>query len=186
MADAADLKSALRKEVWVRVPPSALLQCWILCIYSYQEGTKGVIMKKWSLPLKVFLIVLAVFILYVLIAGIIRVSTGQVEAYMAVIRFVVGCMGGAILAGVAAAITALVLDFSRKKKLSLTLEVFYIAFVVCVLFVLIAGIIRVFLGQYTYDQTVVRFIIGSIGGILIAGIAAGIAALAGAIKNLGA
>jgi hypothetical protein len=29
MADAADLKSALRKEVWVRVPPSAHLHCLI-------------------------------------------------------------------------------------------------------------------------------------------------------------
>ena len=142
-------------------------------------------MKKWSLPTKVFLIAFAVFILYVLIAGIVRFFTGQVEAYMAVIRFVVGAMGGAILAGVAAAITALVLDFTKKKKLSLMLRVFYIVFIVCVLFVLIAGIIRLFMGQYTYDRTVVRFIIGSIGGVLIAGIAAGITALVVAIKKLG-
>jgi hypothetical protein len=36
MADAADLKSALRKGVWVRVPPSALLPKFIADNRTYR------------------------------------------------------------------------------------------------------------------------------------------------------
>lgn len=142
-------------------------------------------MKKWSLTLKVFLIALAVCILYVLIASIVRIYTGQIAIDTAVIRFIIGSIGGIILAGVAAVITALVLDIQKKRKLSLTLRVFYIIFAVCVLFVLIADIVRVSVGQLASEMVVISFIIGSTGGVLVAGIAAGITKFVLAIKNLG-
>ncbi len=52
-------------------------------------------MKKWSLTLKVFVIVAAVILLYVLIASIVRASIGQISILRAVIRFIIfGLIGG--------------------------------------------------------------------------------------------
>ena len=143
-------------------------------------------MKKWSLPLKVFLIVLAVCVLYVLIASIVRVYIGQIAIDMAVTRFTIGSIIGVLVAGIAAGITALVVAIKKKKKLSLTLKVFLIVAAACILYVLIASIVRVYVGEITITRAVVRFIIfGIIGGSLVGGIAAGIAALVVAIKKLG-
>ena len=141
-------------------------------------------MKKWSLTLKVFLIVLAICVLCELIASIVRVCVGQMDIGMAATRFIVGSILGVLVAGIAAGITALVVDI-KKKKLSLTLKVFLIVAVVCILYVLIASIVRVSIGQIEFDRAVIRFIIGSILGVLVAGIAAGITALVVAIKKLG-
>jgi MFS family permease len=142
-------------------------------------------MKKWSLTLKVFLIVLAIGVIYVLIRSIIRFSTGEIEIGMAVARFLIGSVIAAYVAGIAASITALVQDIRKKQKLSLTLKVFLIAFVVCVLLVPIATVLRVRIGQIPSNRAVMLFIIDNIIGILIAGIAAGITALVVAIKRLG-
>ncbi len=143
-------------------------------------------MKKMSLPLKVFLIVLAVCVLYVLIASIVRVSIGQIASDMAVTRFIIGSIIGLVLAGIAAGITALVVAIKNKKKLSLPLKVFLIVAAVCILYVLTASIVRVYVGEITTDRAVVRFIIfGIIGGSLVGGIAAGTTALVVAIKKLG-
>ena len=70
-------------------------------------------MKKMSLPLKVFLIVLAVCVLYVLIASIVRVCIGQIAIDMAVTRFILGSIIGALVAGIAAGITALVVALKK-------------------------------------------------------------------------
>jgi len=69
------------------------------------------------------------------------------------------------------------------KKLSLPLNVFLIATAACLLYVLIASIVRVCIGQIAIDMAVTRFFIGSIIGLVIAGIAAGITSLAVAIKQ---
>jgi hypothetical protein len=45
MADAADLKSALRKEVWVRVPPSAYTKPSAVCLI-FRPYTIGAGIKK--------------------------------------------------------------------------------------------------------------------------------------------
>jgi hypothetical protein len=142
-------------------------------------------MKNWSLTLLVFLIVLAIGILYVLIRSVIRVSTGEIEIGMAVTRFIIGSVIAAYAAGVAASITALVQDIRKKQKLSLTLKVFLIVFLVCVLLAPIVTIVRVRIGQISSDMAVMILIIDNIIGILVAGIAAGITALAQAIKKLG-
>jgi len=71
-------------------------------------------MKKWSLTLKVFVIVAAVCLLYVLIASIARVSIGQISIIRAVIRFIIfGLIGGSIIGGIAAGITALVVAIKK-------------------------------------------------------------------------
>jgi len=143
-------------------------------------------MKKWSLTLKVFLSVLAVAILYVLIASIVRVSMGQIEIGMAVTRFFIGSIIGVLVAGIAAGITAIVVAIRKKKKFSLPLKVFLIVAAVCILYVLIASIVRVYVGEISISRAVIRFIIfGLIGGSLVGGVAAGITALAVAIKKLG-
>jgi hypothetical protein len=142
-------------------------------------------MKKWSLPLKVFLIVFAIGFLYVLIASIVRVCVGQIEIGMAVQRFIIGNIIGASAAGIAAGITALVVAIKNKKKLSLPLMVFLIAAAVAILYVLIRTIIRVSSGEISTGMAVVRFIIGSIIYVLGAGVIAGITALVLAIKKLG-
>ena len=142
-------------------------------------------MKKWSLTLKVFLIVLAIGVLYVLIRSIIRVSTGEIEIGMAVTRFIIGSIISALIAGIAAGITALVVAIKKKKKLSLTLMAFLIVAAVGILYVLIRSIIRVSTGEISSGMAVMRFSIGSIISVLAAGIAAGITAVAVAIKKLG-
>lgn len=142
-------------------------------------------MKKWSLPLKVFLIVFAIGFLYVLIASIVRVCVGQIEIGMAVQRFIIGNIIGASAAGIAAGITALVVAIKNKKKLSLPLMVFLIAAAVAILYVLIRTIIRVSSGEISTGMAVVRFIIGSIIYVLGAGVIAGITAVVVAIKKLG-
>jgi RsiW-degrading membrane proteinase PrsW (M82 family) len=142
-------------------------------------------MKKWSLTLKVFLIVFAIGFLYVLIASIVRVCVGQIEIGMAVQRFIIGNIIGASVAGIAAGITALVVAIKNKKKLSLPLMVFLIAAAVAILYVLIRTIIRVSSGEISTGMAVVRFIIGSIIYVLGAGVIAGITALVLAIKKLG-
>ena len=142
-------------------------------------------MKKMSLPLKVFLIVLGVGVLFILIAGIVRYSTGQIAMDRAVIRLIVGIILSLIAAGVAADITALVVAFRQKKKLNIPLIVFLIGAVVAVLYVLIRTIIRVSTGEITTDMAFIRFIIGSVMYVAGAGVLAGIAALVLAFKKLG-
>jgi hypothetical protein len=142
-------------------------------------------MKKLSLTLKVFLIVLAVCVLYVLIASIVRVSIGQIASDMAVTRFIIGSIIGLVLAGIAAGITALVVAIKQKRKLSLPLMVFLIAAPVAILYVLIRTIIRVNTGEITTEMAVARFIIGSIMYVAGAGVIAGITAIVVAIKKLG-
>ena len=138
-----------------------------------------------SLPLKVFLIVLAVCVLYVLIASIVRVSIGQIASDMAMTRFIIGSIIGLVLAGIAAGITALVVAIKQKRKLSLPLMVFLIAAPVAILYVLIRTIIRVNTGEITTEMAVARFIIGSIMYVAGAGVIAGITAIVVAIKKLG-
>ena len=70
-------------------------------------------MKKWSLTLKVFLIVLAVGVLYVLIATIIRASTGEIESDMVVPRLIIGSIMYVAGAGVLAGITAVVVAIKK-------------------------------------------------------------------------
>jgi len=142
-------------------------------------------MKKWSLALKVFLIVLAVGVLYILIRTIIRASTGEIETGMAVTRFLIGCVLAAIAAGVAAGITSVVMAFKQKRKLNLPLVVFIIGAVVAVLYVMVRSIIRVSTGEISSDMAVFRFIIGSILYVAGAGVLAGITTLVLAIKRLG-
>ena len=142
-------------------------------------------MKKMSLTLKVFLIVLAVCVLYVLIASIVRVSIGQIAGDMAVPRFIIGSIIGLVLAGIAAGITALVVAIKQKRKLSLPLMVFLIAAPIAILYVLIRTIIRVNTGEITTEMAVARFIIGSIMYVAGAGVIAGITAIVVAIKKLG-
>ena len=142
-------------------------------------------MKKWSLTLKVFLIVLAIGVLYVLIATIIRASTGEIEIGMAVGRFVIGSLIAAIVAGFAAGITSLVVSIKQKKKLNLPLMVFLIGAVVAILYVLIRTIIRLNAGEIESNMVVPRFIIGSIMYVAGAGALAGITAIVVALKKLG-
>ena len=142
-------------------------------------------MKKMSLPLKVFLIVLGVGVLFVLIASIVRFSIGQIEMDMAVIRFIVGSIISLIVAGIAACITAIVVAIRQKKKLNLPLIVFLIGAIIAVLYVLIRTIIRVSTGEISTEIAVIRFIIGSIMYVAGAGVLAGITAIVVAIKKLG-
>ncbi|MCJ7515251.1 MAG: hypothetical protein MUO89_04665 [Dehalococcoidia bacterium] len=142
-------------------------------------------MKKWSLTLKVFLIVLAVGVLYVLIATIVRASTGEIEIGMAVGRFIIGSLIAAMVAGFAAGITSLVVSIKQKRKLNLPLMVFLIGAVVAILYVLIRTIIRVSAGEISSDMAMGRFIIGSIIFVSGAGVLAGITAVVVAIKKLG-
>jgi hypothetical protein len=142
-------------------------------------------MKKWSLTLKVFLIVLAIGVLYVLIASIVRISTGEIEIGMAVGRFFIGSIIAAAVAGIAAAITSLVVSIKQKRKLNLPLLVFLIALAIGVLYVLIASIVRLSIGQISKYMFMPRFIFGSIFSVLGAGVIAGITALVVAIKKLG-
>jgi Ca2+/H+ antiporter len=142
-------------------------------------------MKKMSLTLKVFLIALAVCVLYVLIATIVRVSIGQIASDMAVTRFIIGSIISLVIAGIAAGITALVVAIKQKKKLSLPLKVFLIAAPVAILYVLIRTIIRVNTGEITTEMAVARFIIGSIMYVAGAGVIAGITAIVVAVKKLG-
>jgi hypothetical protein len=142
-------------------------------------------MKKMSLTLKVFLIVLAVCVLYVLIASIVRASIGQIAVDMAVTRFIIGSIIGLVLAGIAAGITALVVAIKQKRKLSLPLMVFLIAAPIAILYVLIRTIIRVNTGEITTEMAVARFIIGSIMYVAGAGVIAGITAIVVAMKKLG-
>jgi MFS family permease len=142
-------------------------------------------MKKWSLTLKVFLIVLAVGVLYVLIATIIRAFTGEIEIGMAVGRFIIGSLIAAMIAGFAAGITSLVVSIRQKKKLNLPLLVFLIGAVVAILYVLIRTIIRVNTGEIESNMVVPRLIIGSIIYVTGAGVLAGITAIVVAIMKLG-
>jgi hypothetical protein len=64
-------------------------------------------MKKWSLTLKVFLILLAIGVLYVLVRSIIRVSTGEITSDMVVPRIIIGSIMYVAGAGVLAGITTL-------------------------------------------------------------------------------
>ncbi|MBM3148446.1 MAG: hypothetical protein FJ008_01575 [Chloroflexi bacterium] len=71
-------------------------------------------MKKWSMPLKVFVIVASVFLLLVLTRNIVRVVIGDITVVRAVIRFIIGgIVGGSILGGIAAGITALVMNLRK-------------------------------------------------------------------------
>ena len=142
-------------------------------------------MIKWSLPLKVFLGILVAGILFVLIATIVRLSIGQIDAVTAVTRFIVGTLIGLVVAGFASAITKLVVDFKNKKKLNIPLIVFLVGAVVAVLYVLVRQIIRYYTGEIDSDMAVVRFIIGSVMYVAGAGVLAGIVAIAIAIKKLG-
>ena len=142
-------------------------------------------MKKMSLPLKVFLIVLGVGVLFILIAGIVRYNTGQIAMDRAVIRLIVGIILSLIAAGFATCITAIVVAFRQKRKLNIPLIVFLIGAVVAVLYVLIRTIIRVSTGEITTDMAFIRFIIGSVMYVAGAGVLAGIAALVLAFKKLG-
>jgi hypothetical protein len=142
-------------------------------------------MKKWSLTLKVFLIVLAIGVLYVLTATIIRVSTGEIEIGMAIGRFIIGSLMAAIVAGFAAGITSLVVSIRQKKKLNLPLLVFLIGAVVAILYVLIRTIIRLNAGEIESNMVVPRLIIGSIIYTAGAGVLAGITAIVVALKKLG-
>jgi hypothetical protein len=142
-------------------------------------------MKKWSLTLKIFLILLGIGFLYVLIATIIRVSTGQIDIGMAVSRFVVGILITLIVAGFAAGITSVAVAITQKRRPSIPLIVFLAGALLAVLYVLIRTIIRVNVGEITTEMAVVRFIIGSILYVAAAGVLAGITKLVLAIKNLG-
>jgi len=142
-------------------------------------------MKKWSLTLKVFLILLGIGFLYVLIASIIRVSTGQIDMGMAVGRFIFGILISLIVAGFAAGITSVVVAVKEKRKLSIPLIVFLAGAVVAILYVLIRTLIRVNIGEITSEMAVFRFIIGSILYVAGAGVLAGITKLVLSIKNLG-
>jgi hypothetical protein len=74
-------------------------------------------MKKWSLTLKVFLIALAVCVLFVLVASIIKVSMGQISILRAIARFIIlGLIGGSIIGGIAAGITAIVVAIKKLGK----------------------------------------------------------------------
>jgi uncharacterized membrane protein len=64
-------------------------------------------MKKWSLTLKVFLILLAIGVLYVLVRSIIRVSIGEITSDMVVPRIIIGSIMYVAGAGVLAGITTL-------------------------------------------------------------------------------
>lgn len=71
-------------------------------------------MKKWSMPLKVFVIVAGVFFLLVLTRNIVRVVIGDLPVARAAIRFIIGgIVGGSILGGIAAGITALVISLRK-------------------------------------------------------------------------
>ncbi len=71
-------------------------------------------MKKWSPPLKVFVIVAAVFLVLVLTRNTIRVIIGDLPISRAVIRFIIGgIVGGSLLGGIAAGITALVMNLRK-------------------------------------------------------------------------
>ena len=71
-------------------------------------------MKKWSMPLKVFVVVAGVFLLLVLTRNVVRVVMGDLSVARAVIRFVIGgIIGGSILGGIAAGITALVISLRK-------------------------------------------------------------------------
>jgi hypothetical protein len=142
-------------------------------------------MNKWSLTLKVFLILLGIGFLYVLIASIIRVSTGQIDMGMAVGRFIFGILISLIVAGFAAGITSVVVAVKEKSKPSIPLIVFLAGAVVAILYVLIRTLIRVNVGEITSEMAVFRFIIGSILYVAGAGVLAGITKLVLAIKNLG-
>ena len=142
-------------------------------------------MKKWSLTLKVFLIVLAIGVLYVLIRSIIRVSTEEIEIGRAVGRFITGIIIAATGAGITAAITSLVVSIKQKRKLNLPLLVFLIALAIGVLYVVIASIVRRSIGQIPSYMFMPRIIFGSIFSALGAGVAAGITAFVVAIKKLG-
>jgi hypothetical protein len=142
-------------------------------------------MKKWSLTLKIFLILLGIGFLYVLIATIIRFSTGQIDIGMAVSRFVVGILITLIVAGFAAGITSVAVAITQKRRPSIPLIVFLAGALLAVLYVLIRTIIRVNVGEITTEMAVVRFIIGSILYVAAAGVLAGITKLVLAIKNLG-
>jgi len=142
-------------------------------------------MKKWSLTLKVFLILLGIGFLYVLIASIIRVSTGQIDMGMAVGRFIFGILISLIVAGFAAGITSVVVAVKEKRKPSIPLIVFLAGAVVAILYVLIRTLIRVDVGEITSEMAVFRFIIGSIFYVAGAGVLAGITKLVLAVKNLG-
>jgi hypothetical protein len=142
-------------------------------------------MKKWSLTLKVFLILLGIGFLYVLIASIIRVSTGQIDMGMAVGRFIFGILISLIVAGFAAGITSVVVAVKEKRKPSIPLIVFLAGAVVAILYVLIRTLIRVNVGEITSEMAVFRFIIGSIFYVAGAGVLAGITKLVLAVKNLG-
>ena len=142
-------------------------------------------MKKWSLTLKVFLIVLAVGVLYILVRTIIRASTGEIETGTAVTRFFIGSVLAAIAGGIAAGITSVVVAIKQKRKLNLPLIVFIIGAVVAVLYVMVRSIIRVSTGEISSDMAVFRFIIGSIMYVAGAGVLAGLTALVLAIKKLG-
>jgi hypothetical protein len=67
-------------------------------------------MKKWSMPLKVFVIVAGIFLLLVLTRNVVRVVMGDLSVIRAVIRFIIG---GSILGGIAAGITALVISLRK-------------------------------------------------------------------------
>jgi len=142
-------------------------------------------MKKWSWPLKIFLIIFVIAILYVLIATIIRLTTGEIEAGRALIRFIIGIALGAAIAGIAAAVTSVVVNAMNKRKPNLTLIVFLSVLAAGILYVGIASIIRVRIGQVSPALVPLRFVIGSFLAAAAAGLAAGITAIVVAVKKLG-
>jgi hypothetical protein len=150
-----------------------------------KKGAREVMMKKWSLTLKVFLIVLGIGFLYILIASIIRVSIGQIDTGMAVVRFIIGIIISLIVAGIAAGITSIAVAIKQKRKPSIPLIVFLAGAIAAILYVLIRTIIRVNTGEISTEVAVFRFIIGSIIYVAGAGILAGITKLVLSLKNLG-
>ena len=142
-------------------------------------------MKKWSWPLKIFLIIFVIAILYVLIATIIRFTSGEVEASRALIRFIIGTALGAAIAGIAAAVTSVVVNAINKRKPNLPLIIFLSVLAAGILYVGIASIIRVRIGQVSPALVPLRFVIGSFMVAVVAGVAAGITAIVTAVKKLG-
>jgi len=142
-------------------------------------------MKKWGWPLKVFLVIFVIAVLYVLIATVIRFTSGEIEASRAVARFLIGTALGAAIAGIAAAVTSVVIDAINKRKPNLTLIIFLSVLAAGILYVGIASIIRVRIGQVSPALVPLRFIIGSFLAAVVAGVAAGITAIVMAVKKLG-
>ena len=71
-------------------------------------------MKKWSAPLKVFVIVATVCFVFVLIRNIYAVIDETRPLIGAVVRLMIGgVIGGSVVGGIAAGITALVINLRK-------------------------------------------------------------------------